>query len=227
MLYNIKNSNVGNLEIVDSSGNTKTVMQGTSLQADLTPAVYLQLVGILGSANVTPIPTNNFHYAGLALTPVATPTDVILIQGSASAVVRVKSIKLSGAATAQGAIPVQLVRRSAAPTLGSAALTAITAGKLDTTGAAATAVVSTVGTANITTLGTAVATLQATRLGLPALSTGAAGDGQTVVWDFNSDPTDNLILRGTSDYLCINFNGATVPAGGVIDYVIDTAESAS
>jgi hypothetical protein len=166
-----------------------------------------------------------FRYGLLAAAMVATPTDVIVIQGSATRTLRIKLIKLSGVATAQGNMPVQLVRRSTAGTLGSAVLTAITPAQHDTSDAAATGVVSRVGTANYTTLGTAAGIVGAGRLGMPASGTGATG--QSLVWDFATRQDKAVILRGTSDFLCINFNGAAIPAGGVIDVEIEIEEDAS
>jgi hypothetical protein len=168
---------------------------------------------------------NGYRYAGTAFSMVATPTAVIVIQGSATKTVLIKSIKLSGAATAYGSMPFTLVRRSTAGTLGSAALTAVTAGKLDTDNAAASAVVSTVGTANYTTLGTAVATLAAGRLNMPALGSAATSSaGNPLVWHFSDGFTQPLTLRGTGQYLTIEGNGAAIPAGGVLDYEIETFE---
>jgi hypothetical protein len=175
-----------------------------------------------GAGGLAFVPRATYRYAGLAFTPVATPTDVIQIQGSATKTLRITRIGIGGVATAQGNMPVQLVRRSTAGTLGSAVLTAVTAAKTDTSDPAATGVVSTVGTANYTTLGTAVATLGASRLNMPAVGTGA--QPQRVVFVFFTAP---LGRRGASDWLGINLNGAAVPSGGVIDYEIEIQEDAS
>jgi hypothetical protein len=188
-------------------------------------------IPVLNSSSVVqvleaPAPTNRYVIQALAM--VAAPTDVIIIQGSATKTVRVKKVKVYGQATAQGSMPVLLVRRSTAGTLGSAVLTAVTANKHDTNDATATAVVSTVGTANITTPGTLVGVaLEAGRLGMPALATGTAGDGQALLWDYATRSDKALVLRGTSDYLAINFAGAAIPAGGVVDFVIEAEEDNS
>lgn len=226
--YVIKNTTAGDLLVTDSGGLQHNILPGSSLTVDLTPAWYNTVVATVGVSGVAPVPVTSFKYAVLALAPVATPTDVVVIQGSASNVVRIKRIKLTGQATGQGAMPVQLIRRSAAyNAIGSAVLTAVNAGKYDTMGSAATAVVSTVGTANFTTVGTAVATIEVGRLGMPALGTGTAGDGQRVFWDFDEDANEPLVLRGVADVLAINFTGAAVPAGGVLDISIETVESAT
>lgn len=226
--YIIKNTTAGDLLVTDSSNLQHNILPGGSLTVDLTPAWYNTVVANVGVNGVAPVPVTSFKYAVLALAPVATPTDVVVIQGSATAVVRIKRIKITGQATAQGSLPVQLIRRSAVyTTIGSAVLTAVTAGKYDTNGSAATAVVSTVGTANFTTVGTAVATLEVGRLGMSALGTGTAGDGQRVFWDFDEDANEPLVLRGVADVLAINLNGAALPSGGVIDISVETVESAT
>lgn len=163
-----------------------------------------------------------FRYAGLAVAPVPTPTDFIVIQGSANRTVRVKRVKLTGAATAAGTMPVQLVKRSAVGTIGSAALTPITPAKHDSKDLAPTAVVSTVGTANYTTVGTSAGVIGADRLQMTALGTGVAAN--PVIWDFANRIDKPLFLRGASEFLCVNLNGAAVPAGGVIDFEIETEE---
>ena len=182
-----------------------------------------------GAANTMSVSSDGskatYRYAILAVTPVATPTDFIVIQGSATKTGRVKRVKLSGVATAQGNMPAQLVRRSSAGTLGSAVLTAVAAAKHDTGDAAATCVVSTVGTANYTTLGTSAGVEGVGRLGMPAAGTGATG--QDLIWEFATRQDKALILRGTTDFLCVNLNGAAVPAGGVIDLEIEIEEDNS
>ena len=166
-----------------------------------------------------------YRYSGLAFSPVATPTDFIVIQGSATKTIRVKHIALNGIATTAGVMPIQIVKRTSAPTLGSAVLTAVTAGKHDSTDAAATAVVSTVGTANITTLGTAAGVIGVGRLSLTtAASALANGD---IEWEFALRSDKPVILRGATEYLVINANAGAVPAGGAIDYEIETEEDNS
>lgn len=177
------------------------------------------------NVKVARIAENAYRYSGSAFSMVATPTAVIVVQGSASKTVGIKKICLSGGATAYGSMPFTLVRRSTAGTLGSAALTAVTAGKLDTASADATAVVSTVGTANYTTLGTAVATLGAGRLSMVALGSAATSSGGApLCWDFSNPLNQPLLLKGTSQYVTIEGNGAAIPSGGVLDYEIETIE---
>lgn len=185
--------------------------------------------GAPGTVGVTAVSSDGikatYRYCTLAYAMVATPTDAVVIQGSSTKTIRVKRVMVSGQATSQGSMTVQLVRRSTAGTLGSAVLTAMTAAKHDINDGAASAAVSTVGTANYGTLGSTAGTVAVGRLGLSALATGTGGQG--VTWDFATRQDKAIILRGVSDFLCINFNGSAIPSGGVVDFEIETEEDFS
>ena len=163
-----------------------------------------------------------YSYGVLAFAAVATPTDVVVIQGSASKRVAVKRIMIWGAATAAGTMPVQVIRRSTAGTLGSAVLTAVTPAKHDTNQASASGVVSTVGTANYTSLGTSAGIVATGRLQMTALGTGVAA--VPFILDFGDRLTKPVYLRGASEFCNINFNGAAIPSGGVMDLTIEIEE---
>ena len=167
-----------------------------------------------------------YRYAVQGLTPVATPTAFLVIQGSASKTIRVKLVKLTGIATAAGNMPVQASRWSTAGTLGSAVLTGITAVKHDTNDPSPSATISTVGTANYTTQGTGNGILaMAERLQFSASGTGVAVN--PTVLDFSTRQDKAFILRGSSDFLVISGGGGAVPAGGAIDITVETEEDAS
>lgn len=229
--YVVRNNTQGTLEITDSNNVQHAILAGSSLAVDLNASEYNSAVANVGAANVTPVVTNAYRYAVQGLVPVATPTDIIIMQGSATQVVRIKRIRVGGAATGQGNFPFTVVRRSSAGTLSPAVLTAIAAAKIDTSDAAATAVVSSVGTGNYGTLGTLVATLGARRAGLvigvAAGGAGVGGDYQTSVFDTDEDASMPWVLRGTSDFLCINGGGAALQTGTALDIEIDTTESSA
>ena len=166
-----------------------------------------------------------YRYAVQGFSPVATPTAFLVIQGSSTKTVRVKTIRLNGAATAAGSMTIQGSRWSTGGTLGSAVLTGITAVKHDVNDPAATATVSTVGTANYTTQGTGNGTLfMAERLQMGVIATGVFNP---IVIDFCTRSDKAFVLRGTSDYLVLSGAGATVPSGGVIDITVEMEEDAS
>lgn len=231
------NNSLPEAHLAISNGSTAVtiVENGTSVASTIRPSVSDSVYGfrqqtIYPSAGAytglvsTEGQRATYRYAVLAFTPVATPTAYVVIQGSATRIIRIKRLEIGGTATAAGNMPVIVNRRSTAGTLGSAVLTAVTAGKHDTNDAAATAVVSTVGTANYTTLGTAAGgTLIADRITLPAAGTGPA---DTFMRDFATRNDKPIVLRGVTDFLTIEGNGAAVPAGGVLDIEIEDEEDA-
>jgi hypothetical protein len=191
--------------------------------------VNISAVDVNGRVQITTEGSRaTYRYCLVSFSMVATPTDVIVIQGSGTKTVNIKRIKVSGQATSQGAMPVQLVKRSSSGTLGSAVLTPIpTPAKHDSGDPAPTATISSVGTANISVLGTSLGILAVDRLGLSTLSTGNAGPAQDVTWDFALRNDKPIKLRGVAEFLCVNFNGAAIPSGGVVDFEIETEEDAS
>lgn len=163
-----------------------------------------------------------YRYAVLGITPAATPTDVLVIQGAAGIVTRIKSIKLNGVATANGNMPMQLIRRSAANTGGTS--TAPVPGKADTNDAAPASVL-TQYSANPASLGAAVQTLAGSRLNFATTATGSVVANQG--WDFAVRMEKPITLRGASDFLAINLAGAAVPAGGLLDLEVAFEEGSA
>lgn len=201
------------LTILDGAGNTQTTPVHTDAAGNKT--VVHSSDGSLAT----------YSAAGSAFAQVATPTVWAVIQGSASKTIRIRRIELSGAATAYGSMPVTVARCSAAGTLGSAVLTAVTAAAHDTGNAAATAVVSTVGTANYTTPPTVVANVAAGRVNMTAIGSAATSSaGGPLVFEFGVGGEQGLVLRGTSQFVTLSAAGAAIPSGGVNDYRITWTE---
>lgn len=166
-----------------------------------------------------------YQYSVSAFTPQATPTAMVVIQGSATKTLRIKKIRVAGVATAQGNMKIQLTRWSTAGTLGSAALTALTAVKHDLNDAAATGVVSTVGTANYTTEGTgSTLPMLCDRIFMGVVATGIITPNE---FNFATRNDKALILRGTADIITISGVGSAVPSGGVLDISIEIEEDNS
>lgn len=203
---------------------------GQAAAASSHPVVLCTEQGAPGAATATLSVSQDgskstYSYGGVEFAPVATPTDVLVITGSATTTVRVKLVSLWGTASSAGQMTCQLVKRSSAGTLGSAVLTAITAAKHDSGQAAATAAVSTVGTANYTTLGTAAGVVRGGSLQFTAVDTGVAA--MPIIWDFSSRSDKAIILRGVAEMLCVNFNGDGIPAGGKLYYSVELEEDNS
>lgn len=156
-------------------------------------------------------------YAGavLGFTPAATPTDIFQVVGSATKIVRVLRVSVSGIATAAATIDLQLIKRTAANTGGTTA--SVTINQYDSNDSAATALVNKY-TANAGALGAG------TTLRAQALNLGAAGAAGTIVWDFSTRNGKGLVLRGIAQSLGMNWNAAAVPAGTVIDIDVEFTE---
>jgi hypothetical protein len=140
-----------------------------------------------------------------SFTPPATPTDMWVMQGSATKTIKILKIILQTTQTTLGTNTFFLKRYSTADTLGTS--TTVTSYPLDTTNVAATATVKFY-TAN-PTLGTLVGSLDSAYI-----TTGAPGAPiQPYVWDFTCPIGQNLTLRGAADQIAVNFAGAALPAG--------------
>jgi hypothetical protein len=153
----------------------------------------------------------------ISLTPPATPTDMVVISGSATKTIRVTKLELSATQTTGGTNTFFIVLRSTADSGG----TSSTATNIfhDSTNSASTAVVKSY-TAN-PTLGTSVGTLRAIKM-----FTAAPGSLTTpYVFDFTNGGIDQgIVLRGTAQQLALNFNGAALPTGLNITSNIDWSE---
>ena len=160
-------------------------------------------------------------FATALFTPPATPTDMVTIYGSASKTVRIISFKITTTNTAAGSQTFYLLRRSSVNTTGT--FVAGTPVQADTTDAAATA---TVGhyTANPGGLGTLVGNISIVRRAstvlVPATFAGIAEDAgfDLLDWMTNSLMDKLLTLNGTSQGICLNFNGAALVSGQVHIY---------
>jgi hypothetical protein len=154
----------------------------------------------------------------------AMPTDVLTIQGSASRTVRIKSIFLSGYASTAGSLVFLLIRRSSANSGGTASPSAPLLRDMNDAGSwTPTAVVSAY-TANPASLGTSV----------------GIGGRRRLFFNLNAAQLDRLsinfpdvggksfVLRGTSDFLCLNAAGMALPgATTVLDIDITADEDLS
>lgn len=166
------------------------------------------------------------HYraAKVQFTPLATPLAWLVISGSATKTVRIKKIRVTGLATAAGTMDVIVNKCSSAGTLGSAVLTALTRVPLDSGNAAATAVVSTVGTAAYGTEPVVIGPIAARRLCLTADSTGVGVSPQ----EFNfGDGGQAIVLRGVAQNVTISGNGDALPSGAKFDVEVEWSEDDS
>lgn len=175
-------------------------------------------VNQVGQIAVDTKPKRITYRANIAgLVPAASATDVFYISGSATKTVTVNRVVVSGTAGTAVVVPVQIIKRSTANSGGTCA--ASTNVPLDSSDAAATAVVSSC-TANPTT-GTAVGTVASQAVFLSLSSAVNAGAGE---FNFGANNGKPVVLRGTSQVLAVNFNAVSVSSGVVTAYVEWTEE---
>lgn len=141
-------------------------------------------------------------------TPDTAATDIFTIKGSATKTIRIMQMTFSGTATALAIIDLFLIKRSAANTGGT--FVEGTAVKHDSQNSGSTAVVGHY-TANPTGLGAAVGTIKKVKCLLPIASSPVAMPNNALL--DRAILEQPIALRGTSEILALNFNGATLPVG--------------
>lgn len=159
-----------------------------------------------------------YSFVALGVTPAASPTDILTIQGSASKIIKVRSIGLAGSALAATNILPTLIRRSTAN--GAGASTAPVFAKHDNNDPVATAV-ATLYSANPASLGNAVATLDGGRLNLAPAANGSIDRLVFQYGWFNEKP---IVLRGVNDWLCLNLGGAAIANTPLLDISVIITE---
>lgn len=167
----------------------------------------------------------SYRYGSIGNTPAATPTDILTIAGSGTKTIRIKSVKLSGVATANGNMPVALIRRTSLDTTGTK--TNPTPVALDNVNDGAATATLSLYTVNPGGLGSVLGTNGIIGVARLFLATTATGTPQVTSFDFCVNQDKPVILRGSTDNLAINLQGAAVPAGGLIDIFIEWEEDAS
>lgn len=147
----------------------------------------------------------------------ASATDIFTITGSASTVIRITKLGISGSTTSGSGIlaNIQVIKRSTANTGGTSVV--LTNVSHDSTSSAATAVVRNY-TAN-PTLGTAVGTVRARRYAFE--SSGVPTN--EIVYEFGNGPSQAIVLNGTTQQLCVNFSATTI-TGGIASICIEWTE---
>lgn len=200
------------------------LLSGAALVALTSPAIAQpRPTGGIVATIETRTPT--YHAGVVGFTPAASATDFLTLTGSATNVVRVKEVECTGTSTANGNIPVRLVRRTTANSGGT--LVAMPPLSSDTTDSAATAVASYY-TANPATLGTLVANSMF-RNGLLSTVVAASATVETTPmfgWQFGQYQNDKEItLRGVAQVLALNAAATSFPAGSAISCDIEWTET--
>lgn len=171
--------------------------------------------------------TPTYHAAGVAIAIGTTPTDVACITGSATKVIRLKKVRVSGVATTAININMLLTKHTVANTGGTPATgTALpTASPNDSTFPAATATFQAY-TANPTVDASAVI-VNASTLFMPVTSTASNSTGVIFNWSTGGIAEAPPTLRGVAQQFCVNLNGATAPSSGLLNVQWVWTESAT
>lgn len=153
----------------------------------------------------------SYVWSSQAFTFASAATDILQIQGSSTKTVKIAKIRLSGIASSVTVLDIALIKRSTAASGGTP--TTQTALPLNSSNAAATAVVTTF--AGATTAGTPVGTIVSDKL---FLSTSTTQPG-IIEWNFETAGLQAFTLNGTSQYACLNVGAVTI-AGNSLDFTV-------
>lgn len=196
-------------------GSYFNLLQGNAVISATNPLFTNLSVGSAATSITNAVPTimgNSTISTYLAstgyFTPVATATDMVGIVGSGTKTIKIQKITMSGTQTTAGINKYFLIKRSTADT--GSTPSAATLVPLDSTNAAATAVVQTYTTTNPTT-GTPVGTIASKSIADPAPAA-VSGTADVVLFDAKNSGQP-IVLRGVAQELDLNFAGAAIPSG--------------
>lgn len=202
----------GTLTYTDAGATAVAYTAATVSPPALVPSANSQMVGLK--------PT--YTYSISATAPYATPTDWVVIRGSATKTIKITRIEFSGAATAAtSGFTLTINKHTVANTGGTS--TTPTPIQHDSSDPAAAATVLLYSVAP-TISGTAAIwkTIRATLTVVTAAAGTAAID--RYVYDYASEPYEPLTLRGVAQECAINFNSVALLSGEVLDYAISWIE---
>lgn len=150
-------------------------------------------------------------YSGSIASLAAGATDIFVLLGSASKVVRITRLSISGTQTTAGQTTISLIKRSANDTGGTGV--AVVATPHDSAAVPATAVAQGY-TVAPTALGSIVGIIRSSKLFVS--STAVAG--ALLIWDFGTHPgAQHVVLRGAAQTFAVNVSAALAGASYAID----------
>lgn len=199
-------------------------------------ALGLSFGTALAQVNVVPapglvqayLPKVTYSAAFFGLAPAASTTDLVCIAGSASKVVKVQQIELSGSAGTTLSLPATVLRRTSVNTGGTAASTtanpANTVSKRDTANPTHTATLISY-TANPTIVDTSPTYIASKQLAVSLTTMATVSIPAVFDWgpdnsNLNQPPT----LRGAAAQICVNFNGTSLASGLITGSITWTEE---
>lgn len=203
-------------QIYNSTPPTLTNAQQVSLQSDVNGNLKVSI----GAATVSVVPIGTLAtYAAtvVGLAAATSPTDIVLIKGSATKIVKIGRILISGYQTNASLQDVLIIKRSADNTGGTRA--AMTAVSFDSSDGAATAQLFSY-TANPSALGTSLGTVRAIEGTFPNKS---GSTGNPVLLEISNPPQKPITLNNANEYLSINLNALSMP-GSYLTITVEWTE---
>ena len=161
-----------------------------------------------------------YTYSINALALLASHTDLLVLRGSATKLVKVVRFEMSGLATTSAQIIALLKKHTIADTGGTGTLGA-TPTKHDSNDGAATAVINTYQT-TLPTVDASATIIKAIRIQFAPLATTATIPDR-YLWNLGDDPVEPFVLRGVAQEIALNFNTVTI-TGGLVDFSITWTE---
>lgn len=204
----------------------KRIILSIGLLLGLCASASAQCVGV-GSINNAPPPgiicqqdsvVPTYHAVGVAIAIGTAPTDVSCITGSATKIIRLKKVRLSGTAGTAINISAYLTKHIVANTGGTAATgTALpTAYPMDSTNPTVSATLQAY-TANPTIADAASTVINSATLFLPVTSTASGQNAVIFDWGSGGIALQGPTLRGIAQQVCVNLNGVTAPSSGLLN----------
>jgi hypothetical protein len=194
-----------------------TIVPGTAAPVPLQGGTaFTDALGNLSAParmEVVPGSRATYSYSINALAMLASQTDIMVLRGSATKLVKVVHFEMSGGATTSQQVLWFLKKHTTANTGGTGTLGA-TVTQHDSADGAATAVLNTYQT-TLPTVGTATI-WRVIRLNQAPLAATALVDRYSE--DFG-DFWEPMVLRGVAQEFALNFNGVTL-TGGTVDFTI-------
>jgi hypothetical protein len=163
-----------------------------------------------------------YTYTISATAPYATPTDWVVLRGSATKLIKIMRIEYSGVATAATAGNIILIKKhTIANTAGTSTTPAFI--KHDSNDGAGTGVILLYSVAP--TIDASAVIWKTVRLtyGLVAAAAGTWAQDR-YVYDYSAEAHEPMTLRGVAQELAFNFNSVAIPGGGVYDLSVTWSE---
>lgn len=161
-----------------------------------------------------------YTYTISATAPYATPTDYVVIRGTASKIVKIVRVEISGAATAATEVIYTLKKHTIANTSGTATNPTPTQHDSNDTAASATVLLYSVAP----TIDNSATIWRNVRLTLAVAPAATSVAPDRYVYDYRAEIGEPLTLRGVAQEFALNLGGGALPSGAVLDVAVTWTE---